>query len=248
MARTDNASAHQSAEYDVQISATIPYFAAFYQSTLDLIAAWGQPVTNWLDTGCGTGSLAVLARSRFGQTEFILADPATTMLDKAREKMLGWPGVHFVQAGSQELTFADGSFDVITAIQCHHYLDKSGRLAATKNCWRMLKTGGIYVEFENIRLRSSRGQAIGLAMWQNYQLESGKTPTAAAEHIQRFDREYFPITILEHLDLLQSSGFDPVEILWVSYLQAGFYAIKSPLDGSINRPVLAAPAAGSALQ
>jgi len=45
-------------------------------------------------------------------------------------------------------------------------------------------------------------------------------------HLNRFDVEYFPIKIDEHISLLNSSGFRVVEIFWRSYMQAGFYCIK----------------------
>ena len=55
-------------------------------------------------------------------------------------------------------------------------------------------------------------------------MERGKS--AAASHIKRFGVEYFPVSIEEHLSLLRETGFKSVELLWFSYLQAGFYAIK----------------------
>jgi tRNA (cmo5U34)-methyltransferase len=53
-----------------------------------------------------------------------------------------------------------------------------------------------------------------------------KTAAEASQHMARFDHEYFPISILEHLELLSEAGFSAVEILWASHLQAGFYALK----------------------
>jgi tRNA (cmo5U34)-methyltransferase len=38
--------------------------------------------------------------------------------------------------------------------------------------------------------------------------------------------EYFPITIEEHLSLLREIGFEVIELLWFSYMQAGFYCQK----------------------
>lgn len=38
--------------------------------------------------------------------------------------------------------------------------------------------------------------------------------------------EVLPITIEEHLCLLKECGFKSADILWTSYMQAGFFAIK----------------------
>ena len=39
------------------------------------------------------------------------------------------------------------------------------------------------------------------------------------------DVEVFPITIEEHITLLREAGFKSVDILWTSYLRAGFCAM-----------------------
>jgi tRNA (cmo5U34)-methyltransferase len=70
------------------------------------------------------------------------------------------------------------------------------------------------------------GTEIGLANWRRFQIEQGKSVATAERHIKRFGIEYFPITVGEHLALLKEAGFRTVELLWFSYLQAGFYAIK----------------------
>ncbi|MCL2471971.1 MAG: class I SAM-dependent methyltransferase, partial [Propionibacteriaceae bacterium] len=122
--------------------------------------------------------------------------------------------------------FTDGSFDVITAIQCHHYLDEPARAATTRNCWRMLRPGGLYVEFENIRPLTPQGLQIGMQMWTTFQSNAGRTPDQITQHTNRFDTAYFPLTIPQHLELLKQSGFSAAEVLSASHLQAGFYAVK----------------------
>jgi tRNA (cmo5U34)-methyltransferase len=116
--------------------------------------------------------------------------------------------------------------DVITAILCHHYLQKGARLAATRKCYEMLKPGGLYITFENIMPLTAAGTEIGKTNWKNFQIAAGKTVEEAGNHIKRFGVEYFPITVEEHLSLLRSCGFKAVELLWYSYMQAGFYCIK----------------------
>ena len=100
------------------------------------------------------------------------------------------------------------------------------RLAATRKCYELLKPGGLYITFENIRPLTAAGTEIGKTNWKNFQIAAGKTADEAENHIQRFGVEYFPITVEEHLALLRGCGFKVVELLWYSYMQAGFYCIK----------------------
>jgi len=68
--------------------------------------------------------------------------------------------------------------------------------------------------------------AIGNQYWKNFQLSHGRNEKEIQKHLERFDTEYFPITVEEHLELLRATGFKTVELFWYSYMQAGFYCIK----------------------
>ena len=116
--------------------------------------------------------------------------------------------------------------DVITAIQAHHYLSAKDRSRATEVCYNLLGNDGIFVTFENISPMSQRGVEISKRYWGNYQLSKGKSKEQVEAHIDRFGKEYFPITVEEHLKLYNNCGFKTVELLWYSYMQAGFYCIK----------------------
>jgi tRNA (cmo5U34)-methyltransferase len=63
-------------------------------------------------------------------------------------------------------------------------------------------------------------------LWGRFQLDKGKDVAAVENHKKRFNNEYFPITIIEHLESLKEIGFKTVELFWFTYMQAGFYAIK----------------------
>jgi Methylase involved in ubiquinone/menaquinone biosynthesis len=221
----DNLSAYKSTQYDEKIVKTLPFYAQFHQSVIDIVRYCGAPTAGrWLDTGCGTGAVYLAARESFPEMKFVLADPSDGMLDVAKTKI--GDSAEFVLGASQELDFEEGTFDVITAIQSHHYLDKDTRRAAVSNCYRMLKPRGLFIVFENILPMSEFGEEVGLSRWKEFQISGGILPEDAEKHIARHKTECFPITISEHIELLNEVGFGCAEVLWASYMQAGFYAVK----------------------
>lgn len=222
----DNLTAHSSTEYDEQIIPTIPYYNLFYPTTFELVQSINGSPNVWLDTGCGTGNILTKAKKLFPATSFILADPSQTMIDLAKCKYKNDSSINYSMADTQSLDCADESIDVITAIQCHHYLSEEARKDATKNCFRMLKKGGIYITFENIKPYTEQGVNISLKRWGSYQISQGRPPEKVQDHLNRYNKNYFPITVSDHLKLLSDIGFEVVEILWLTYMQAGFYAIK----------------------
>jgi tRNA (cmo5U34)-methyltransferase len=216
--------------YDSHINVTIPYYETFNTEIMNLVKAASKGPDLWLDTGCGTGTLVEKALEIFPETSFMLVDPSPEMMAVAKSKLESKYSSRVLfreRSTTQDIILPDGKKpDVITAVLCHHYLQGSGRVEATRKCYELLKNGGLYVTFENIRPLTSEGTEVGKTNWRNFQIAAGKSISEAENHMQRFGVEYFPITVEEHLALIRKCGFKVVELFWYSYMQAGFYCIK----------------------
>ena len=225
-----NATPHLPEDFDARISGVLPYYSSFHQETVNFIKSLPSTPRVWLDTGCGTGSLVNKAIEEFPATKFFLLDPSEGMLSQAKKKLSFWPAdrLEFLEASATQdfsLELKEQP-DVITAIQCHHYLTREDRAKATGICYKLLKEGGVYITFENIRPLTEDGIIVGKRYWRNFQKVHGRNEKEIEEHLKRFDTEYFPITVEEHIKLLRETGFRTVELFWYSYMQAGFYCIK----------------------
>jgi tRNA (cmo5U34)-methyltransferase len=227
---TKNSTPYLPEDYDAKTSNVMSYYLSFHQKIINLVKSLSSSPKIWMDTGCGTGSLVSKAIAEFPHTKFRLLDPSEGMLDQARKKMFSYPRgrLEFLKASpTQEFSQnLKENPDVITAIQCHHYLSRENRAKATRVCYDLLKEGGIYIIFENIRPSTKDGTAIGKQYWVNFQLSHGIDEKEIQKHLERFDTEYFPLTVEENLELLRATGFKTVELFWYSYMQAGFYCIK----------------------
>jgi tRNA (cmo5U34)-methyltransferase len=223
--RTDNTTPHLASHYDQNITFTIPYYHTIQEEILAFIESIEDKPGSWLDTGCGTGTLVSHALNRFPETIFTVADPSEEMLLQAGKK-LSDERVRILDRCRTENLESETRYDIITAIQCHHYLDIPTRKQAVDRCFTLLKPGGYYITSENIRPLSREGGKISLRYWGKFQEKAGKTYEEVKAHLARFDTEYHPLTIPEHFALYRSAGFKIVEILWYSYMQGIFYAIK----------------------
>lgn len=106
------------------------------------------------------------------------------------------------------------------------YLNPAERTAATRNCRRLLKQGGLFVTFENIGPATPEGTEIAQKIWADFQVDQGRSADAVRSHLARCGVGYFPLTVEEHLRMLRDCGFRVVELLWYSVMQAGFYCVK----------------------
>ncbi|MBP1909545.1 class I SAM-dependent methyltransferase [Methanolobus bombayensis] len=225
-----NKTPHLPEDYDTKISAVLPYYRTFHQETINLIKSLPQAPTVWMDTGCGTGTFVSKAIEHFPDTKFLMIDPSEGMLKHTKKKLSSFSSgkVKILEASTtqdftQELNEKP---DVITAIQCHHYLDMENRKKAVKKCYELLKKGGFFITFENINPLTEEGISVGKRYWGDFQRVHARTEDEIEIHLERFGTEYFPITVEEHLKLLRETGFRTVELFWYSYMQAGFYCIK----------------------
>lgn len=220
----DNNSAFNVDEYDEKIAQTLPYYQDFYQTVVDLVSVYFKEEPRWLDVGCGTGKMAEVALANLEVESFLFFDSSSKMIAFVSKKFK-LSNVDFLNESIEKLSF-NNEFDIITAIQVNHYLHRDKRIIAIENCYRGLKDNGIFITFENYAPFSDVGKELGLARWKKYQLNHGRNINEVQNHLNRYGQDYFPITINEHMKLIKDCGFKVVEIIWLSYLQVGFLAIK----------------------
>lgn len=221
---SDNVSAFASMEYDEKIKRTLPYYEEFYKQIIDVVknCNWNNPA--WLDVGCGTGKMAEIAFQHFQMNRFVFCDSSAEMIAVAK-KHFSFPNTEFLVSPVQDLVF-DNEFDIVTAIQVNHYLENKERIIAIQKSYNALKKGGALISFENFAPFSKLGKKLYLSRWKSFQIQHGKSSEEAERHIKRYGKDYFPISLLEQIKCFENCGFQAVEILWLSHMQAGFIGIK----------------------
>jgi len=220
----DNISAFSSKEYDLKIKQTLPYYDDFYEQVIKLVKVHNSKDLAWLDVGCGTGKMGSVAFENLELKKFVFCDCSEEMIQNVKERFKSRQA-EFLVSDVQRLSYVE-EFDVVTAIQVNHYLHKDERRTALQKYYEALKENGLFISFENFAPFTDMGKRIGLEKWRNYQISQGKSPEESEKHIQRYGKDYFPITLTEHMELMQECGFKVVEILWLSNMQVGIWGMK----------------------
>ncbi len=115
---------------------------AFRQRIADL--AQLQPGERVLDVGCGTGTLAIIARQRVGETGGVSGiDPSWQMIARARHKAerVGL-SITFQVGVIEQLAFPDQSFDIVLSTLMMHHLPDTLKRRGLAEIVRVLKPGG----------------------------------------------------------------------------------------------------------
>ena len=220
-----NTAPYTADSYDDHIVITLPYVQEFYRQTASLIRQYGVTNGRLLDLGCGTGTLEYTLRKEFPGLTIIAMDPSTEMLEEAKQKKI--PNIEYCVGRSQDLS-ADEEYDIVTAIESHHFMQPEERRDVTARVFRALKDGGIYICFENVipddgdeYLKENE-----LSRWQTFQIETGKSEEEAERHRGRCGTYYFPISVKDHIHLLKEAGFQHVYVFWKTYMQMGIMGVK----------------------
>lgn len=152
--KTPGATVHSPRFYDwIAAACCLGREGRMRERTLDVAGvAAGERV---LDVCCGTGTLAIAARRRVGETGAVHAiDASAEMIVRARKKSArkSLP-VTFEIAPAQALPFPDATFDVVLCTLALHHLEEGDRATAIAEMKRVLKPGGrlLVVEFKRGR-------------------------------------------------------------------------------------------------
>jgi ubiquinone/menaquinone biosynthesis C-methylase UbiE len=115
---------------------------ALRQKQIDLAGiSTGESV---LDVGCGTGTLAIEAKRRVGESGKVHGiDPSPEMIARAKKKARKAAlDLTFDTAAIEAIPFPDATFDVVLSTVMLHHLPDEARHQGIREIRRVLKPGG----------------------------------------------------------------------------------------------------------
>jgi len=127
-----------------------------------------QPGESVLDVGCGTGTLALIAKERVGATGRVLGvDPSAKLLAGARRKATRRGlDIDFQLGGIERLAVLDQSFDVVLNSFVMHHLPDDLKRQGLAEIARVLKRGGRLLVVDYKRSEAHRGRPDSLGAGQ----------------------------------------------------------------------------------
>lgn len=94
-----------------------------------------------LDVGCGYGNIIAEIAQKSPKGKSVGIDASPDMIRLAKEKFSNSPNLEFLEAKAEEMSFKDGSFDVIICFSCLLWV-REPKKALDLMC-RFLKPGGV---------------------------------------------------------------------------------------------------------
>ncbi|MFQ6084441.1 MAG: class I SAM-dependent methyltransferase [Candidatus Aminicenantia bacterium] len=96
-----------------------------------------------LDVGCGTGTLVILIKRNYSESEVIGLDVDKKVLEIARSKIdKNGLDIHLDHYTGFELPYSNTSFDRVFSCLVLHHLTREKKLRMLKEMYRILRSGG----------------------------------------------------------------------------------------------------------
>jgi ubiquinone/menaquinone biosynthesis C-methylase UbiE len=104
-----------------------------------------------LDVACGTGRFLSQAAQAFPAMPMTGIDLSAAYIEAARERLQGRRNITLVEGNAERLPFEDASLDLATSIFLYHELPGDVRRTVTREIFRALKPGGVYVMADSLQ-------------------------------------------------------------------------------------------------
>jgi len=133
-----------------------------------------HPGDSVLDVGCGTGEVALLAKTRTRAGKVYGIDPAPEMIAVARNKAARKKlDIDFRVGVIETLPFPDASMDVVTSSLMMHHLPQDLKARGLAEVYRVLKPGGRLLIADFLRPTGSFVSHLFIAVTRHRGLKNG---------------------------------------------------------------------------
>ncbi len=230
------------AKYLTDVRGYIPLAAEQLDVMLRVIANRRQPVTRFLDLGCGDGILAGVILERYPAAAATLVDFAQPMLTAAQQKLpVTNTNVHFVQADYATPAWLDAvqphaPFDLVVSGYSIHHQPDSRKQTLYAEIFELLQPGGLFINVEHVASPSDWTEELWNtlfidALWQMYrdQEQPKSREQVRIDFLNSEERAANIVTLTEtQCAWLREIGFINVDCFFKIFELAVFGGMRPP--------------------
>ena len=215
--------------YGENMAQWIPDFSYAHQLLLESIAIHLPKNAKGIELGAGSGRVSKLLLNAFSDLNLTLVDLSTNMLSEAEKQLAMYRHrCQFIEHDifDPSLEFSAGSLDCVVSVFaiCHAQgIEVYEQLY--RRIFQWLKPQGYFICYDHVIGDTFQWTALNALGWHRL-LAVRQTPEQCREAIVSTYQEDSPLSLRQHLTLLETSGFSAVDILYKRDIFAIYAGIK----------------------
>jgi len=207
----------------------LPEHAAVMRLLIEVLRAYLPARARVLDLGAGTGNLARRILCAFPDAHVTLVDFSQNMLGEAPRVLRAFRGRYeTVLADFWQAQFPEAAYDaVVSSFALHHGRGAGvyGDLYRRIRGW--LKTPGVFLCCDVVEGDMPALAQLNEAGWRGFLVQKRFTAEDIERIFSNYRREDSPLSLRQHLALLERAGFTAADVLWKRFNFAVYVGVKS---------------------
>ncbi|PAV08032.1 class I SAM-dependent methyltransferase [Methanosphaera cuniculi] len=207
-----------SKHYDNLVKKTIPKYDEMIEALVNSIPE--KENLRILDLGCGTGNISLQVLERFPDAKITCLDISDKMIEVAKEKLAGYENIEFVLGDFTIVDIIDDYDAIISSLALHHIRDENDKRQMYQYIYDSLKQDGVFYNADVMEANSKYNSKLNERIADKYMAENQLTVEDMKDHKKKREHNDHPITITDHLRLLEDVGFKEIDVIWKYYSNA----------------------------
>ncbi len=221
--------AEVAAVFDDMVERSIPNYGEIHRIVADMVRRYLPDHATVYDLGCSTGSTLVLmdqtAKAMGKKINLIGVDASAPMLEKCQAKLTeNNVQAKLIEADLLQLDYE--SCDMVVMDYTLQFIPIDQRADLLRKIYGALKPGGRFVLAEKIASARPSIQEMITDLYYDFKRRNGYSELEIAQKREALENVMTPMTPQQQLQLLESAGFQSVDMVFRWYNFAAWLALK----------------------
>lgn len=210
--------------FDTFIRNLIPYYSDMVEMITEIIPFEENDAFEVIDLGCGTGTISYFIKNKFKNAQITCMDISENMLEIAADKI--GDNISCICEDLNTFIF-DKKYDVVvSSLALHHLETDLVKFEMYQKIHRGLKNNGIFINLDILLGSSDTLQTLNMKKWIAFMEQNVPSNEVFEKWLPNYYAEDRPISLITHINLMQQSGFEEIDVVFKYYNYALFCGRK----------------------
>ena len=211
--------------FDDMIDRSVPFYKENLNLSINILKNYINDNDNILDLGSSTGTFLINLAKLNPNLKLTGIDNSSAMIQKAQKKAKAF-GVNIDFLEEDFLEYEFGKNKIISANYTIQFIRPIKREKLITKIYNSLEDGGIFLMSEKLISEDKKLNKILIDEYYKYKKEKGYSEYEIAKKREALENVLIPYTELENREMLSTSGFKHIEVIfrWCNF--ATFLAFK----------------------